>query len=193
MSLFFSRHLAVISVPAAVSWLAATVVAIYGQTNLLATWTQEAYLASSVAIAIACLLTTAVLIGLNVRATGAVDASTIAIAVVGALSAVAAAVLSWFIAIWVPLLAVAVVWTLVRAWRTHAGSRPFALVMIVLLPIVAIGAIVATAFGAVFDYGNELLGWAVFAAVAVAIAATFVDLAIRIGRHTAVSKAAVTA
>ncbi len=161
MSLFFSRHLPSVAVAAAITWIAAVVVALYGQTDLLAPWTQDAYMLSSIVIALACVLTTAALVGLNMRATGQFDGPTIVIAAIGLLSAVSAALVSWFVAIWLPLLAIAVVWTLARSWATHAGSRPFAVVMLVLMPLVAVGAIVTTVIGQITDVRQRACsaGW----------------------------------
>ncbi|GAA2014936.1 permease prefix domain 1-containing protein [Microbacterium ulmi] len=191
MSLFLSRHLPAMSVAAAAAWIAAIVVAVYGQTGMVVPWTQEAYLVSSAVIGLACLLTTAVLVGLNVRATGELDTTTVVIAAVGALATVAAALLSWFIAIWLPLLAIAVVWTLVRAWATHAGSRPFTVVMLALMPLLAVGAIVATVLGQTMPVDTELLSWSILAGLAAVVAASLVDVAVRVGRRTARAAVAV--
>lgn len=191
MSLFFSRHLPALAVAASVTWVAALAVAVYGHTDLLMPWTQSAYLAASAVTALACLLTTTVLVGLNLRATGELDGATIAIAVTGALSVVAAALLSWFVAIWVPLLAIAVVWTLARSWATHAGSRPFSAIMLVLMPLLALAAIATTVVGQVTQTDNAVIGWLTFSGLAIVLIAALVDLAVRLGRRTARAKAAV--
>ena len=181
MSLFLARHLPAMSVAAAVTWLVA--VAVYGQTDLLATWTPEAYIVSSAVIAVACVLTASVLVGLNVRATGEFDTTTILIALIGIMSAVAALLLSWFIALWLPLLAIAVIWTMVRAWTMHAGSRPFAVVMLVTMPLLAAAAIVMTVIGQATRLDNAVASWIVFAGLAAVLAATLVDVAVRLGRR----------
>jgi len=183
MSLFLARHLPAMSVAAAVTWLVAVAVAVYGQTDLLATWTPEAYIVSSAVIAVACVLTASVLVGLNVRATGEFDTTTILIALIGIMSAVAALLLSWFIALWLPLLAIAVIWTMVRAWTMHAGSRPFAVVMLVTMPLLAAAAIVTTVIGQATRLDNAVASWIVFAGLAAVLAATLVDVAVRLGRR----------
>jgi hypothetical protein len=193
MSLFFSRYLAALAALAAAAWIAATIASLYGHTDLFAPWTQEAYLRASVIIGIACLATTAVLIGLNVRAVGRLDGQTVAIAVVGVLAAVAAGLLSWFIAVWMPLLAVAVTWTLVRAWRNHAGSRVFAIAMIVVLPLVAVLTIGLTVLDATLPRWNaEPVAWALYCGMIGLLLAGLVDLTVRLA-HRAVSARVVTA
>ncbi|BDV30582.1 permease prefix domain 1-containing protein [Microbacterium terricola] len=193
MPLFFSRHLGAVAAVAGVLWIAAAVAAFFGMTEGLGGWTQERYLVSSVVIALAVLATVAALIGVNLRATGQFDGSTVAIASIGAAAVVASLVLSWVVAIWIPLLAVAVTWTMVRAWRTHAGSRAFALVLIVTMPVFAVLAVLSNLVEGFLEAstGTDLLGWAVFSGMALILAAGLVDLAVRLVRRVAHSRAAI--
>ena len=122
VSLFFSRHLGALSAVAAVLWVAAIVASLYGFTDFDGGWTSTRYLVSAAVIAAACFVTTAVLVGLNLRATGQFDGQTLAIGIMGLVASAAALVLGWAVIVWLPLLAAAVTWTLARAWRAHAGS-----------------------------------------------------------------------
>lgn len=184
MSLFFSRHLGPVAGVTAVLWIVAAVAAWFGLTEASGGWTPARYLIASALIGLACLATTAVLTGLNLLATGGVDRATVAIAVLG-LAAAAACLLSWLIGLWIPLLVVAVTWTLARAWATHTGSRPFTVAMLVLMPLLAVGAIVASAIGLTTAQGTELVSWAIFAGLALVVAAGLADVAVRAIRRTA--------
>jgi len=180
MSLFFSRHLGAVAGVAAALWIVATVAAFFGMSGYAEGWTQARYLTGAAVIALACLATTAVLIGVNLRATGQFDGSTVAITALGVASAVASGVLAWLVGLWIPLLAAAVTWTMVRALRTHAGSAAFARVLIVGMPLFAIFSLIASAIGVTTNSGTELLSWVLFAGMAVLLAAGLVDLAVRL-------------
>ena len=104
MSLLFSRQLGVFSAIAAVLWLVASVAAFYGFTDADGGWTPERYLLSATLIAAACLLTTAVLIGVNVRADRRVrrvrPSRSRSIGLVA--SAVASGCSGWAVTLWMP-------------------------------------------------------------------------------------------
>jgi hypothetical protein len=191
MSLFFSRHLGAVAAVAATLWIAATVAGFFGMSGYAEGWTQARYLTGSIVIALACLATTAVLIGLNLRATGQFDGSTVAITALGFASVVAAGLLSWLVGLWIPLLAAAVTWTMVRALRMHAGSRAFSLVLIVAMPLFAILALIASVIALTTDSGTELLSWTLFAGMALLLAAGLVDLAVRLVRRMTNSRTAI--
>ena len=180
VSLFFSRYLGALSALAAVVWAVAAVLSFYGYTALSGSWTSDRYLASAVVVGLACLVTVAVLVGLNVRATGRLDAPAVTIAVLGMFTAAAATVVSWVVALWLPLLAALVTWTMVRAWRAHAGSRPFATVLLVAMPLLGAAAIVVSAVGVLGRVEMELGIWLVVAGLAVVLVAALADLAVRL-------------
>lgn len=191
VSLFFSRHLGALSAVAGVLWAAAVVFTYYGYTALSGSWTSERYLTSAVVVGLACFFTVAVLIGLNVRAIGRVDPPTVAIAVIGLLAAFTGTVLSWVIVVWLPLMATAVTWTMLRARRAHAGSRTFATVLLVAMPLLAIASIVVPLVGVIADLDVEGGAWLVVAGVAVVLFAALIDIAVRLA--TRVRSAALTA
>jgi len=192
MSLFFSRHLGGVAAVAATLWVAAAVASFFGMTNGLGGWTQTRYLIASAVIALAVLATTAVLIGVNLRATGQFDGSTVAIASLGVAASVAAGLLAWVVGIWIPLLAVAVTWTMVRAFRTHAGSQTFAVALAVAMPIFAALAVISTVITFTVPFADtEMLGWLLFAGMALLLAAGLADVAVRLVRRVTRSKAAI--
>lgn len=191
MSLFFSRHLGGVAAVAATLWVVAAVAAFFGLTEGLGGWTQTRYLVSSVIMALAVLATTAVLIAVNLRATGQFDGSTVAIAALGVAATVACGVLAWVVGLWIPLLAAAVTWTMVRVSRTHAGSRAFSAALAVAMPIFAVLAVIATVIALTSEAHTELLGWVLFAGMALLLAAGLVDLAVRLVRRVGHSKAAI--
>lgn len=180
MSLFFSRRLGALSAIAAVLWAAASIMTFYGYTSLSGSWTSERYLASAVVVGLACLFTAAVLVGMNVRAIGRVDAVTVAIGGLALVAAAAATVVSWVVALWLPLLAAAVTWTLIRARRAHAGSRTFASVLVVAMPLLGISAIAVSALGVFGGLELEFGIWLVVAGVGVVLVGALSDLAVRL-------------
>lgn len=183
VTLFFSRHLGATAALAAVLWAVASVAALYGFTDVDGAWTSDRYLLSAMLISAACLVTTAVLVGMNLRATGAFDGSTIAIAALGVLSAAAALVLAWAIIFWLPLLAAAVTWTMARARRSHAGSRTFVLVLLVAAPLIGIASIAVTLLGQFAEANLEFAGWALVAGMGAVLLAALADLAVRLARR----------
>lgn len=191
MSLFLSRRLGALSAVTAALWVVATVAGVFGNSEIAGGWTPERYLLSSVLIALACLATTGVLVGMNLRATGGLDAATVTIAAVGVLSAVAAALLSWVTVGWMTPLTVAVVWTLVRARRNHAGSRVFTTITLVGLPLVAVGAGIANVVAFSTDVWLDPIAWTTFLGLGVLLVAAFADMAVRLGRHRGADRAVV--
>lgn len=177
MSLFLARRLTAMLAVAIVLWFGAVVTSWFGMTDL-AGWNVMRYLLASTVIAAAVLVTTGALIGLNLRAVGGSDAQIGVIGVIGILSAVAAGALSWVVGLWLPLLAIAVVWTLVRAWRLCVGSRPFAIVLLIAAPLQASLAIATTASGLRFDNGMEAAIGGIIAMFAVFLIAGFVDVTV---------------
>lgn len=191
MSLFLSRRLGTLSALTAALWIAATVAGVFGNSEIAGGWTQERYLASSVIIALACLSTTGVLVGMNLRAVGRVDGATRAIAVLGVVATVAAALLSWVTVGWMTPLTAAVVWTLLRARRNHAGSRVFSTVTLIGLPLVAVGAIVSNIVALTTDVWLDPLAWTTFLGLGVILIAAFADVAVRLGRHRSAERTVV--
>lgn len=190
VSLFFSRHLPWLSALAALLWLAACIATYFGYTSLSGSWSTDRYLLSAVLVGLSCLVTVTVLIGLNLRAVGRADAVTAAIGAVGLVAACAATAMSWVVAVWLPLFAVAVTWTLVRARQAHAGSRVFTSVLSVAVPALAVASIVLSAVGQVADVGMEAGIWAVVAGLALVLVAALADIAVRLGRRIRASRAA---
>lgn len=191
VSLLFSRQLGLFSAMAAVLWAVAGVAAFYGFTDADGGWTPERYLLSATLIAAACVFTTAVLIGLNLRATGRFDGQTVAITVIALLASAAALLVGWAVTFWMPLLCIAVTWTMLRAWRAHAGSRPFVVVLLVSMPLLAIASIVLPLYGLFSDELNGLTGWALVAGMGVVLIAALVDLTVRLARHVSQAQAAI--
>lgn len=179
MSLFLTRRLTATLAVAIVLWFGAAVSSWFGLTDL-AGWSVPRYLLASAFIAAAVVVTTGALIGLNLRAVGTSDRQAAAIGAIGILSAVAAGALSWVVGLWLPLLAVAAIWTLVRAWRLRAGSRPFAILLLIAAPLHAILAIATTAGGIAFDNGVETATWGIIAVFAVFLMAAFLDVTVRL-------------
>ncbi|RZI96410.1 MAG: hypothetical protein EOO67_00335 [Microbacterium sp.] len=191
VSLFFSRYLGPLSMIAAVLWAVAAVMTYFGYTALSGSWTSERYLTSAVIVGLACLVTVAVLVGLNIRATGRLDGPTIAIGVIGVVAAAAATMTSWVVALWLPLLAAVVTWTMVRARRAHAGSRPFVTVLMLAMPLLGAAAIAVSAVGIVGGVETEIGIWLVVVGLAVVLVAALADLAVRLAARLRTS--AVTA
>ncbi len=189
MSLFLSRRLGAIAAVTAALWIAATVTGILGNSELAGGWTQERYLVSSLVIAVACLSTTAVLVGVNIRATGRVDAATRWITAIGAVAAVAAALLSWVMALWMLPLTVAVVWTLLRVRRNHAGSPVFTMTMLIAMPVVALGSTVVAVVAFTTDVFLDPLGWTTFLGLMAVLFAGFTDLAVRLSHRGTMRRA----
>lgn len=189
MTLFFSRHLGAFSAMAAVLWVVAAVAALYGLTDVDGAWTSDRYLLSAVLVAAACLTTTAVLVGMNLRAIGVLDRPTIAVAALGVVASAAALVLAWAIIFWLPLLAAAVTWTMVRARRAHAGSRTFVVVLLVAAPVIGVAAIVLTLVSRFAGVNLEFAGWSLVAGMAAVLVAALADLAVRLGRRVAGARA----
>ncbi len=183
VSLFFSRQLGALSAASAILWIAASIAAFYGFTDLDGSWTPERYLLSAVLIATACVLTTAVLIGLNLRATGAFDGQTVTIAVLGLVASAVALVLGWAVMLWLPLLAIAVTWTMARAWRAHAGSRPFVVILLIAAPLIGIATITLTLISRIAGISMEFAGWAMVASMGAVLVAVLVDLTVRLARR----------
>jgi len=189
MSLFLSRRLGALAAVTALLWVAAAVAGVFGNSELAGGWTQERYLASSVVIALACLSTTAVLVGVNLRATGRLDAATRWIAAIGVFSGIAAAMLSWVMGLWMLPLTVAVVWTLLRVRRNHAGSPVFTVVMLVALPLAAVAAVVGSVAGLLTDVYFDALSWTTFLGLMAVLVAGFADLAVRLAQRTGAHRA----
>ena len=184
VSLFFARRLGLMLDLATVLWFCAFVTTWFGLGGADGeNWSVWRYLLSEAFITFAVLATTAALVGLNIRAVGSLDRQTITIGVIGLVSAVAAGAVAWMVGIWLPLLAIAVEWTLIRAWRMHAGSRPFTIVALVAAPVLGLGAIATTAIGLATDNGMELAIWGIIAAFSVILIAALVDVTIRLGRR----------
>jgi len=187
MSLFLSRRLGALAATAAVLWIAAAVAGVFGNSELAGGWTQERYMLSSVMIGLACLVSTGVLVGVNLRAVGRVDAATRWIAAIGVFSAIAAGMVSWVMGIWMLPLTVAVVWTLLRARRNHAGSPVFTTVMLIALPVAALGAVVGSVVALTTDLSLDPLVWTTFLGLMAVLVAGFADLAVRLS-HRAVAR-----
>ena len=183
LSLFFARRLGIFAGLAAVAWALAAVSTYYGFTALSGSWSKESYLTSAMLVATACLLTTAVLLGVNIRARGRVDAGTVWIVVIALLATAVASVLAWAVAIWLPLLAAAVTWTCIRARRAHAGSPAFATALAVLSPLLGVAVIGVSVYGVIVGDEMDLAIWASVAALGVLLIAGFVDIAARV-KHT---------
>jgi len=182
MSLFFSRHLGVIATLAVVFWVVSASLSYWGITDAGGAWSQTTYLVTAAAITVACLLTTAALVGVDLRAVGAVDAAALGIAALGA-AATVASLIAWAVGIWVPLLAAAVTWTLVRALTARGASRPFLVVLIVLMPILAVTAAATTAVGVLTATDTGHIGWIVVLGLAAVVIALLVDVVARLSRH----------
>jgi hypothetical protein len=188
--LFFSRYLGLLSAVAAVVWAAAAMVSFYGYTALSGSWTPERYLLSAAMVGAACLVTAAVLVGLNVRAVGRVDASTVAIGAMAVTASIAGFALSWVVALWLPLFTAAVTWTMVRARRAHAGSRPFATVLMTAMPLLGAACVAVSAIGVFGGVEMEIGTWLVVAGVAVVLVAALADIAVRLAVRMGLGAAA---
>ena len=125
------------------------------------------------------------LVGVNLRATGQFDGSTVAIACTRrGCRRWRRALLAWVVGIWIPLLAVAVTWTMIRALRTHAGSQTFAVALAVAMPLFAVLAIISTVITFTVPSCTELLGWVLFAGMALLLAAgSWISRCARPPRH----------
>lgn len=183
VSLFFSRYLGILSALAAASWIVSTVATYYGYTSLSGSWTSDRYLVSAALVGASCLLTTAVLVGLNLRAIGRLDAPAIAIATIGVVAAFTGTMMSWVVAVWMPLLAVAVTWTLVRARRAHAGSRVFTSILVVAVPVLGVGALTMSALAIFGGLELEAGAWGIVAGLGLVLVAGLVDIATRVSRR----------
>lgn len=181
MSLFVSRHLGGFAAVAAVAWAAAAGASFFGFTSLSGSWDQRAYLLSAVLVGVACLATAAVLLGVNIRAKGQTDAASTAITVLALFAAVAATLLAWVVALWLPLLAAAVTWTCIRARRAHAGHPGFAVAMAIIAPLIGATAMFVSIYGLVTGNGMEAAIWGSVAALGAVLVAGFVDIVISLG------------
>lgn len=177
LSLFFARRLGVLAALAAAAWALAAIASYFGFTSLSGSWDPERYLLSAGLVGFACLATAAVLLGVNIRARGRLDAAAGWITALTLLAAAAGTLLAWVVALWMPLLAAAVTWTCIRARRAHAGSPAFAAVLAVLSPVLGIAAIVVSAYGLLTGNGMEAAIWGSVAVLGVLLVAGFADIA----------------
>lgn len=182
VSLFFSRRLGIFAAAAAIAWAFASFAAYFGFTSLSGSWDTTRYLVSAVLVGIACALTAAVLLGVNIRARGTVDSATVAITTLALVSAIAATLLAWVVALWMPLLAAAVTWTCVRARRAHAGSPAFAVTLALVSPLLGIAAIGVSVYGILTGTGMEGAIWGSVAAFGALLLAGFADIAARVAQ-----------
>lgn len=180
VSLFISRRLGVFAAFAAALWAAAATAAFFGLTSLSGSWDPAHYVVTAALIALSCLVTTIVLVGVNIRARGRVDAAAAWITVLGLVATVAAALLAWVVALWMPVLAAAVTWTCLRARRAHAGSPAFTVALAVLAPLLGASAVVVSVYGVLTGNGMELAIWGSVAALGALLVAAFADIAARV-------------
>ncbi|MDL9979778.1 hypothetical protein [Microbacterium candidum] len=180
MSLFV-RRAEVFLDAATVLWLCTFVITWFGMGIGDDGWSVSRYLLSSAFIALAALATTGALVGLSARRAGRMDAPSLAIGGLGLLSAVAAALLAWVVGIWLPLLAAALVWTLARTRHQPAMSHRVSLALLIVVPILGVGAIATSALSFTTG-GTEPLLWGLVAAFAAAHIVGLVSATARLGR-----------
>lgn len=190
LSLFFARRLGILAGLASVAWALAAISSYFGFTSLSGSWSSERYLVSAALVGVACLLTAAVLLGVNIRARGRIDAAAVWITALAILAAAAGTVLAWVVALWMPLLAAAVTWTCIRARRAHAGSPALATTLAVLSPVLGAASIGVSAYGVLTGNGMEAAIWGSVAAFGVLLFAGFVDIAARVAESVRATPAA---
>lgn len=190
MSYFLARRIWVFSAAAAVAWLAAGISSLWGFTELFG-WTRSEYFGSEVLLTVACLATTAVLIGANLRLVGRFDATTGWIAALGIAAALACAVMAWIIGLWVPLLTIAVAWTLHRVLQADAGARPARGVLRIAVHTIGFIAAAVTVVALIGQLNADWVVLALIGLMAVTLTAAVIELAIRpAARLTATTVAA---
>jgi lysylphosphatidylglycerol synthetase-like protein (DUF2156 family) len=112
-------------------------------------WSQAAYLSYSIASAIGVLATGAVLLGVNYTAAGKRDVLGTATLVAVILAAVLAILLGWMWALWMTVLAFAVVVTMARAWTAHVAGRFGSITLLLVWPaMLLVGTTIAAVFSA---------------------------------------------
>lgn len=187
MSYFLARYVWAFSILAILAWLAAGISSLWGFTELFG-WTQGEYFVSAVLLGLACLSTTAVLVGANLRLVGRFDASTGWITALAAAAGLfCAAGLAWVIGLWVPLLTIAVAWTLKRVIRTQAGTRPARIVMRTAVGILGFVAVAVTVVGLVAPVNADWATLGLVGLVTVTLIAAVVELAVRPAPRSAIS------
>ncbi|MDQ4212781.1 permease prefix domain 1-containing protein [Microbacterium capsulatum] len=182
LSLFFARRLPVVAALASLTWALAAVSSFFGLTELSGSWDPQRYLVSAALIGAACLLTALVLVGVNIRAKGRVDPPAVAITGLALFATLAALLLAWVVALWMPVLAAAVTWTCLRARRSHAGSPAFTVALAILAPLLGLASIAVSAYGIATGNGMEAAIWGSVAAFGALLVAGFSDIAFRVVR-----------
>ncbi|MFC5931465.1 hypothetical protein D6T64_06700 [Cryobacterium melibiosiphilum] len=121
MHTIFSREASFFAFVAAVLWTAAAVSLPFAQDNLIASWTQGAYVTAIVLISAAIAASGIVLLSLNVQVTGAFDAVAGIVATLLVLALLAAFLFGWFLFGWLGLLIAATAVTMSRARASAVG------------------------------------------------------------------------
>jgi len=178
MSYFLSRYIWIFAILAAVAWLVAGISSLWGFTELFG-WTQSEYYLSAILLAVACLATTAVLIGANLRLVGRFDSATAWIAGLGAGAALVCGVgLAWIVGVWVPLLTIAVGWTLKRVIQADSGAQPGRGVVRMAVLVLGFVAVAVTVVGLVGQLDADWAVLGLLGLMTVTLIAAVVELAI---------------
>lgn len=183
VSVTASRWLPWLSAVAGVFWLSVAATGAYGIRYPYFTWNDSAYLWVSAQLALTILVSTIGCVAANIRARGGVDDATRAIGLIGALGGGMAFFTLWNAPVWLTLLAIVVVFTVVRTWRARLASPAT-----VFTAVLALSAAAAMVAADTMGFSHRAVPWVLGAALGLGLAAWYIDIAIRARRPRAVSR-----
>ncbi|QIG40706.1 hypothetical protein G5T42_15530 [Microbacterium sp. 4R-513] len=178
MSLFFSRHLRLLSASAAAVWLIILGVSVFSFATSTLAFDDVAYYSASAVLGAAILCTTAVLLGVQARASIAADERVRGAGLLGIAAALLAVVFVFAIPGWATLFIWAVAATVIRSRDTSLTSPRMRVVVLAGLGVCALS-IPVTAFLAVT---GDVLGaalWGTLVVLSLVLLAWHVEVAMR--------------
>ncbi|TFD47089.1 hypothetical protein E3T55_15755 [Cryobacterium frigoriphilum] len=142
----FNREASFFAFVAAILWTAAAVSIPFAQDNLVAAWTQGAYVTSVLLIGVAIAASGVVLLSLNVQVSGAFDSIAGIVATLLGLAIVATLLFGWFLFLWLGLLIAATAITMTRARASAVTTGAPTVLLGYVWPVLTLLVLVAAIF-----------------------------------------------
>ena len=181
MSAFFSRRLPWLSGLAVLPWLIILAVSCFSLATSSLAFDDSSYFSASIMLGVAILLTTVVLMGLQMRASEQTGERVRGAGMLGGVAAVMAIAVVWFVPVWAGLFVWAVAATVVRSRTTDLTSPAMRIVVLSGLGAFAIAIPIAGFVNLTADMLGTIL-WLALLVLSAALIAWHVDLAVRAAR-----------